>query len=175
MTEPDPLELELNAARTTYPVGEHVVGTVTKIPRPGAIGLFVDLDQPPTGFVDVLHLPRSVDQWPAIGTVTEFEILQHRRGQVRLWPLDAAFRSSTARVPMTEPEWQDLKNRHPVGSEVTAEVIHVFPANREYVVTVDGVWCGLPWTEPPPTVGTTARLVVDRHLDATRRILLRST
>jgi hypothetical protein len=32
-----------------------------------------------------------------------------------------------------------------------------------------------PWTGPPPTVGTIARFVVDRHLDATHRILLRST
>lgn len=175
MTEPDPLELELNAARTTYPIGEHVIGTITKIPRPGATGLFVDLGQPPTGFVDVLDLPRSADQWPIIGTVTEFEILQHRRGQVRLWPLDAAFRSDTAISPMTEAEWQDLKNRHPLESEVAAEVTHVFPADREYVVTVEGVWCGLPWTGAPPAVGTIARFVVDRHLDATRRILLRST
>lgn len=175
MTEPDPVELELNAARTTYPVGDHIAGTVTQIPRPGAIGLFVDLGQQPTGFVDVLHLPRSVDQWPAVGTVTQFEVLQHQRGQVRLFPLDAGFRSDTARLPMTEPEWRAFKNRHPLESEVTAEVIHVFPANHEYVVTVDGLWCGLPWIGPPPTIGTIARFVVNRHLDATRRILLRST
>ena len=46
---------------------------------------------------------------------------------------------------MTEPEWHVVKNRHPAGSEVTAKVIHVFSSNREYVVTVDGVWCGHRW------------------------------
>lgn len=75
---------------------------------------------------------------------------------------------------MTEPAWHAFKNRHPLESEVTAEVIHVFPANREYVVTFEGTWSGLPWTGTPPTVGTTARFVVDRHLDTTRRILLRN-
>jgi hypothetical protein len=175
MTEPDPLELELDAARRTYPVGDHVTGTVTLIPRPGAIGLFVDLGQSPAGFVDVLHLPRSADQWPGVGTVTDFEVLQHRHQQVRLWPLDDAFRSSTARFPMSGTEWQAMKNRHPIGSVVTAEITHVFPSNREYVVTVDGVWSALSWTGTPPVVGTNAGFVVDRHLDATRRVLLRST
>lgn len=57
MTELNPAELELDTARQTYPVGDHVTGTVTLIPRPGTIGLFVDLGQPPTGFVDVIHFP----------------------------------------------------------------------------------------------------------------------
>jgi len=175
MTEPDPVELELDAARTTYPEGDHVAGTVTQIPYPGAIGLFVDLGRPPGGFVDALHLPISADRWPAVGTVTEFEVLQHRPGQVRLWPLDAGFRSDTANSNMTEAEWRALKNRHPLESEVTAEVVQVYPANREYIVTFDGVSSAIPWTGPRPTVGTVARFVVDRHLDATRRIRLRSS
>jgi hypothetical protein len=175
MTEPDPLDLELDAARRTFPVGDHLTGKVTLIPHPGAIGLFVDLGQEPTGFVDGLHLPKSADQWPAVGTITEFEVLQHMRRQVRLWPLDDAFRSSTARFPMSEPEWHAVKHRHPVGSEVTAEITDVFSLNREYCVMFDGVRAALPWTDTPPAVGTNARFVVDRHLDATRRVRLRST
>ncbi|MFX0578162.1 hypothetical protein [Nocardia nepalensis] len=174
MTEPDPIELDLNAARRMYPVGNHVSGTVTLIPRPGAIGLFVDLGRPPFGFVDVLNLPESVDRWPTVGTVTEFEVLQHTHQQVRLWPLDAAFRSSTAGWPtMSEPEWRAVKSRHPVGSEVTAEITRVFPLNREYFVEFDGFWSALPWSGAPPAVGTSALFVVDRHLDETRRIVLR--
>ncbi|WP_432850702.1 hypothetical protein ACQPXB_08625 [Amycolatopsis sp. CA-161197] len=175
MTEPDPVEVELDTARQTYPVGDHVTGKVTLIPRPGTIGLFVDLGEPPTGFVDVVHLPRLVDQWPGVGTVTDFEVLQHRHQQVRLWPLDDAFRSSTASFWRSEPEWVSVKHRYPVGSEVIAKITEVFPSNREYVATFDGVWSVLAWTGTPPVVGANARFVVDHHLDATRRVLLRRT
>lgn len=173
MTGPDPVESELDAARLAHPIGDHVVGTVVRVPRPGAIGVFVDLGRPPAGFVDVIHLPHSADHWPDLGTVTGFEVLQHRRGQVRLWPLDPAFRSHTARLDRTEAQWSAIKSRYPVGSEVTAEVTAVYASNREYDVAFDGVRCGLPWRGSPPEVGATARFVVDRHLDATRRFLLR--
>ncbi|WP_280419498.1 hypothetical protein [Nocardia carnea] len=175
MTEPDSqLEEELNAAHNLYPIGDHVTGVVTHIPRPGAIGLFVDLGRSPIGFVDVMNLPLSADQWPAVGTMTEFEVLQHRRGQVRLWPLDSALRSSRAGFPvMSESEWRVVKSRYPVGAGVAAEITDVFPVNREYFVTFDGLWSGLSWSGTPPVVGTTAQFAVDRHLDATRRIRLR--
>lgn len=56
MIEPDPrLEEELHAAHRRYPIGDHVTGVITLIPRPGAIGLFVDLGDTPTGFVDALN------------------------------------------------------------------------------------------------------------------------
>lgn len=176
MIEPDPqLEEELNAAHSLFPIGDHVTGVVTLIPRPGVVGLFVDLGHPPTGFVDILSLPFSADQWPAVGTVTEFEVLQHTRGQVRLWPLDPAFRSSTTRIPvMSESEWCAAKNRHPVGSAVTAEITDVFPSTREYFVAFDGLRSVLSWSGTPPVVGAIAQFTVDRHLDATRRIRLRS-
>ncbi|OXR45638.1 hypothetical protein B7C42_01930 [Nocardia cerradoensis] len=120
MIEPDlQLEQELEAARSRYPIGDHVTGVVTLVPRPGVVGLFVDLGHPPTGFVDLLSLPFASDQWPTVGTVTKFEVLQHTCGQVRLRSV-------------------------------------------------------LPWSGPPPVVGTIARFTVDRHLDVTRRILLRS-
>ena len=162
-----------DAARLRYPVGDHVTGTVTLIPRPGAIGLFVDLGHPPTGFVDVLHLPHSEDRWPPVGTTSDFEVLQHRPGQVRLWPLDEAFRSRTSWLGMSEPEWLALKGRYPLGAEVDAEVAEVFPSTREYTVEFEGGWSLLAWTDTPPPVGTTARFVVDRLLDTTRRVLLR--
>ncbi|MCG8920727.1 hypothetical protein L6E12_33715 [Actinokineospora sp. PR83] len=175
MTEPDPAELALDTARQTYPVGDHVTGKVTLTPRPGAVGLFVDLGRSPTGFVDVLHLPQSVDQWPGVGTVTDFEVLQHRHHQVRLWPLDNAFRSSTTDSWRSEPGWQAVKHRYPVCSEVIAEITDVFPSNREYVVTFGGIRSVLAWTGTPPVVGANTRFVVARHLDTTRRVLLRST
>ncbi|NKY42618.1 hypothetical protein [Nocardia cerradoensis] len=169
------LEQELEAARSRYPIGDHVTGVVTLVPRPGVVGLFVDLGHPPTGFVDLLSLPLAADQWPTVGTVTKVEVLQHTCGQVRLWPLDAAFRSNRALFPaLSEPEWCTVKSRHPVGSAVTAEITGVFPSNREYTVAFDGLRSVLPWSGPPPVVGTIARFTVDRHLDVTRRILLRS-
>lgn len=170
---PDPADLELDAARLRYPDGDHVTGTVTHVPRPGTIGLFVDLGEPPTGFVDVLHLPRSAAQWPAVGTVTDFEVLQHRHRQIRLWPLDPTYRSTTATLWRSTPEWQAVKHKYPIGTEVTAEITELFPSNREYVVTFDGIWAVLVWTGTPPVLGTTADFVVTRHLDTTHRVLLR--
>ncbi|MFI5615351.1 hypothetical protein [Amycolatopsis sp. NPDC051903] len=100
-------------------------------------------------------------------------MVQHTYHQVRLWPLDDAFRSDTADFWRSEPEWQAVKHRYPVGSEVIAEITEVFTSNREYVVRFGGVWSVLEWTGTPPVVGANARFVVDRHLDATRRVLLR--
>ncbi|MFD4407409.1 hypothetical protein ACFWPH_32045 [Nocardia sp. NPDC058499] len=79
MTDHDPTELNLEIARNIYPVGQQVTGTVADIPKPGVIGLFVDLGTgtPPWGFVDVLHLPDTPEQWPAVGTITEFEVVHH--------------------------------------------------------------------------------------------------
>lgn len=92
MTEHEPTELNLEIARRTFPIGLHVTATVTLIPRPGAVGLFVDLGQPPWGFVDAAYLPESPEQWPAVGTITEFEVVHHTHDghQVRLLPLDPA-------------------------------------------------------------------------------------
>ncbi|OXR41594.1 hypothetical protein B7C42_06235 [Nocardia cerradoensis] len=70
-------------------------------------------------------------------------------------------------------EWHAATHRHPVGSEVTAEITDIFATTREYLVTFDGRWSAVFWTGIPPIVGTTAQFIVDRHLDATRRIRLR--
>ncbi|WP_426361949.1 hypothetical protein [Streptomyces sp. E-08] len=39
-----------------------------KVPRPGAIGIFVDIGLGVGGFVDVLLLPERSEDWPTEGT-----------------------------------------------------------------------------------------------------------
>ncbi len=169
MKQPD----ELDAARVRFPVGDEVTGRVTRIPKPGAIGLFVDLGREPEGFVDVLHLPNEPARWPAAGTVTAFEILQHRPGQVRLLPLDDQFRSPDRQPGVLTPQqWRAIKDRFPVGTDVTATVTHVFPANREYQVQSEDCRAILEWTGPPPITGTADNYTVTRHLEHTQRIMM---
>ena len=167
--EPD----ELDVARTRLPVGEHVTGRVSRILKPGAIGLFVDLGQEPGGFVDVLWLPHEPGKWPPVGTMTTFEVLQHKPGQVRLFPLDDRFRRP-AYLPAgrTREQWLLIKDRFPVDSVVTATVTEVHRYNREFVVRFADCWSLLEWTGDTPRVGATGRYTVTRHLDHTRRILL---
>jgi hypothetical protein len=74
-------------SRQRFPIGARVVGTVADVPRPGGIGVFVKLEGRTQGFVDVLHLPLETHEWPSVGSVATFEILRHRRGQVRLFPV----------------------------------------------------------------------------------------
>lgn len=165
---------DLDAARLALPEGTETVGTVRPNDHAGRIGVFVDLAPPYVGFVDVLDLPEEAERWPPGGVVTGFEVTQHRRGQVRLWPLDAVYRSARDRRTMTAEQWAAAKHAHPVGSTVTAAVEHVFRSNREYVVRLDGLWVGLPWTADaePPAVGDVGEYTVVRHAEATRRILL---
>jgi len=164
---------ELDVARARFPVGEEVTGRVRRVPKPGVIGLFVDLGQKPEGFVDVLQLPREPRQWPPVGTVTTFEVLQHRPGQLRLSPLDDRFRSPD-RLPgaPTPGQWLAIKDRFPVGAEVTATITGVYPANREYVVRFEDCLSTIEWTGDAPRVGTAGRYAITRHLDQTRRIMI---
>lgn len=172
MAEPD----QLDAARTRFPVGEKITGRVTRIPRPGTIGLLVDLGHEPQGFVDVLHLPRDPDQWPSVGTVTAFEVLHHRPAQVRLFPLDQQFRSPY-HLPGTRTleEWAATRDRFPVGAEVTASVTSVFTSSREYEVRFEDYRAILEWTGTAPPTEATSRYIVTKHLNETRRIMLRPT
>ncbi|GAA0617904.1 hypothetical protein [Streptomyces crystallinus] len=67
--------------------GQVFEGTVVKVPRPAAIGIFVDIGLSVGGFVDVLLLPDNGKDWPVEGTVAEFEIWwADSRQQVRLKP-----------------------------------------------------------------------------------------
>ncbi|MGW7082424.1 hypothetical protein ACWGH2_02865 [Streptomyces sp. NPDC054871] len=91
------------------PRGTRLTGTVSVLPwGPGRTGLFVDLGLPLVGFVDIGHLLLAPEDWPEVGTVTEFEVttvrfnLEPQRSdpQIRLRP--------TATPPPGQP-W-----RHPV-------------------------------------------------------------
>src|SRR6478735_8326193 len=65
-----------------------------------------DLGAPPDGFVDILILPEDPNQWPPVGHEGFFEILQHRPGQVRLFPTDPSMRSKGYRVSnWSREEW----------------------------------------------------------------------
>jgi hypothetical protein len=166
----------LPEARRVLPEGSQVTGTVSVVPQPGVIGVFVNLPHGMSGFVDVLHLPRDASEWPGPGQVLRFEVLQHRPGQVRLWPLDPRFRHDET-SPQAEAGWRHAKLRYPVGAVVPARVASVFPSNREYWITFTGddspQWSGalLQWTGEQPTVGSTGQYRIVAHLDATRRIM----
>lgn len=88
--------------------GQVFRGTVVKVPRPGTIGIFVDIGLDVGGFVDVLLLPEREDRWPAEGIVADFEVWwADSRQQVRLKPSDPRhlredFADFVARV---RPSW----------------------------------------------------------------------
>lgn len=151
---------------------DFAVGSVSIIPQPGAIGLFVDLGHEPPGFVDVLSLPSRAADWPPVGTKIAFEVLTRSPEQIRLWPLDPRFRSGPFDPRVPDDEWLARKARYPVGAILTAEVSGAFILDRSYFVRYEGGWSYLEG-RPPPEVGTRAEYEVVSHLDATRRTLLR--
>ncbi|MEY2242324.1 hypothetical protein AB8A21_05100 [Streptomyces sp. BF23-18] len=72
--------------------GQVFEGTVVNVPRPGVIGIFVDIGLAVGGFVDAALLPDQSEDWPAEGTVGEFEIWwADSRQQIRLKPADARY------------------------------------------------------------------------------------
>ena len=157
-----------------FEIGAEVTGTVSLIPRPGVIGIFVDIGGAPhEGFVDVLALPREVEAWPAVGTETTFEVLTRRPGQLRLWPLEPRFRDGPFRNGVSEDEWQARTARYPVGTTLTAVVSNAYVSDGSYSVRYEGGWSHLEGGGELPEVGTSARYEVVRHLDTTRRTLLR--
>ena len=79
-------------ARKSLRLGQRLSGTVAAVPNPGATGIFVDIGLPVGGFVDVLLLPSAAERWPAVGTVTEFQVWwADERPQVRLRPVERQF------------------------------------------------------------------------------------
>jgi hypothetical protein len=165
---------DLYVARRIFPVGSRVRGTVSAIPvGPGLAGLLVDLGQPPEGWVDVIHLPDEPAQWPVVGRGGLFEVLQHRPGQVRLFPLDAGMRGRRARYSAwSGEEWAAITRRYPPGAIVVATVTNVFPGNRECTVRFDDCWSVVEYEDSEPTIGMTGPFRVIRHLEWTHRILL---
>ncbi|MFF2775997.1 hypothetical protein ACFVU3_13910 [Streptomyces sp. NPDC058052] len=97
--------------------GQDFEGTVVKVPRPGAIGIFVDIGLEVGGFVDVVMLPKHGDAWPAEGTVTAFEIWwADSRHQIRLKPSDPRYLRSDFPdfVRRFRPRWPSEVGR-PIG------------------------------------------------------------
>lgn len=83
---------EWQETRRRLHFGQRLFGTVARVPRPGAIGVFVDLGLAAEGFVDVLLLPRDTARWPTEGAELEFEVWwADERPQVRLKPVDPRF------------------------------------------------------------------------------------
>lgn len=165
---------DLYAARRRFPVGDRVRGTVCAIPLgPGRAGILVDLGRPPEGWVDVLHLPDDPADWPAVDTTGLFEVLQHRPGQVRLFPLDAGMRGRWTRYSRwSGQERASVTRRYPKGSTVIGTVTGVFPGNREFTVMFDDCRSTLEYDDIEPVVGSTGAFRVLRHLEWTHRILL---
>ncbi|MFD0267754.1 hypothetical protein ACFVGY_14340 [Streptomyces sp. NPDC127106] len=88
--------------------GQVFEGTVVKVPRPGAIGIFVDIGLSVGGFVDVVLLPERSEDWPAEGTVADFEVWwADSRQQIRLKPSDSRYLRSdfAAYVERWRPSW----------------------------------------------------------------------
>ncbi|MEU2900834.1 hypothetical protein ABZ666_33580 [Streptomyces sp. NPDC007056] len=82
-------DAEWDRIRVNLRFGQVLRGTVVKVPSPGAIGILVDIGLSVGGFVDVLLLPEQAEQWPAEGTITDFEVWwADSRQQVRLKPSD---------------------------------------------------------------------------------------
>jgi hypothetical protein len=97
-----------NSIRAGLRFGQRLRGRVVQVPRPGTIGVFVDVGLPVGGFVDVLLLPRNAARWPAIGTESEFEVWwADSRPQIRLKPVGPAFlrEDFTAWQERVRPIW----------------------------------------------------------------------
>ena len=165
---------DLSRSRRLFPVGDRVRGIVSAIPMgPGRAGVLVELGQPPEGWVDMLHLPIDPSQWPSVGRSGLFEVLQHRPGQVRLFPLDAGMRGPRTRYSRwSGDEWAAVTRRYLLGATVLGTVTEVFPGNREYAVSFDDCRAILEYDGHEPVVGSTGRFRVTRHLEWTHRILL---
>ena len=165
------------------PEGSRVRGRIAASPwRQGMTGLPVVLDSGGHGFVDALSLPRSADEWPSEGDSLEFEVLQHRVGQVRLWPLNPAHHNAEHHWRVAPHEWEIVKTRLPLGSVVQGTVTQAFTSNQEAAVRlydIDGTECWeavASWAaDQPPAVGATSNYVVTALLDTTQRVLIAAT
>lgn len=88
--------------------GQVFEGTIVKVPRPGAIGIFVDIGLTVGGFVDVLLLPEQGHDWPTEGTATGFEVWwADSHQQIRLKPSDPRYLRNdfTDFVARFRPHW----------------------------------------------------------------------
>lgn len=163
---------ELDAARLRFPVGEEIVAPVSRVPwGPGLTGIFVALADGMEGSVDVGSLPYEAAAWPTVGTELRLQVLQHRVGQVRLWPVDARWRNDRERTP--SDAWDRAKASYAVGDHVTAVVTQIFTANRECTVEFDDQVATVEWSGNAPVAGEAEAFEATRLVDGTRRVLLR--
>jgi hypothetical protein len=160
----------LDRARAQYPVGSTFTARVTHVPQPGVIGVFLDAGAPPQGFLDVIWLPRDPSTWPQVGDESEFEVLQHREDQMRLWPVDPAWRGHEHWLD--DLDWSAARSRLHVGDSVSGRVTEVFTANRECRIDLDVVTVVAEWSGEAPTPGEQQRVVVKAVLNSTRRVLV---
>lgn len=101
-------DAEWTRIRRDLRFGQIFEGTVVKVPRPGVIGIFVDIGLSVGGFVDVLWLSGEVEDWPAEGTVADFKIWwADGRQQIRLVPCDSRYLRNdfAALVERIRPGW----------------------------------------------------------------------
>ncbi|MFJ8165776.1 hypothetical protein ACIRBY_33335 [Streptomyces sp. NPDC096136] len=128
--------------RKNLDFGQVFEGTVVSVPRPGAIGIFVDIGLSVGGFVDVLLLPEVGEDWPTEGTVGEFEVWwADRRQQIRLKPCDSRYlrHDFTDFVERLRPSWP---------SEVGRPVPDPEPVTHEELRAA--YRSGGPWAGPSP-------------------------
>ena len=170
---------ELTAMRRRLPVGARVRGRVEGLPcGAGQAGVSVDLGDPVRGWVDIAQLPSDPARWPLVGASGFFEILEHRRNEIRLFPLDVEMRGEMLGKRYTYPRWSNaqwsaITRRWPIGARLSATVIDVFPGNRQYTVRFGDYDSTVDYEGPPPRAGSAVTLLVERLLESTRRIVLR--
>lgn len=161
---------DLDLARARFPVGSRLHARVSLVPAPGRIGIFLRADAAPEGFVDVLHLPRDVGAWPHVGQESEFEVLQHGRGQMRLWPLDPDWREPKQWV--SDADWDAVTAALHVGDQLTGTITSVFTINRECAVDLGVATAVAEWSGTTPTVGEQRYFRITALLATTRRVLI---
>jgi hypothetical protein len=120
--------------------------------------------------VDVTLLPDDPAAWPRVGDESEFEVLQHRGEQMRLWPTDPAWRGRTHWLD--DQDWSAVTNALRVGDVVRGRMTQVFTANRECSVDLDVVTAIAEWSGDAPAVRQERQVLVKTVLDTTRRVLI---
>ncbi|MGW5849076.1 hypothetical protein ACWFQ8_14180 [Streptomyces sp. NPDC055254] len=109
--------VEWGRIRAQLRFGQVFTGTVVHVPRPGTIGVVVDIGLEVEGFVDVLLLPEETEAWPTEGVVTQFEVWWTEwPHQIRLKPLDPNFlrKDWTEFLTRWRPGWP-AEIGHPTG------------------------------------------------------------
>lgn len=103
-------------------LGQALTGTIAWTPRPGTIGIGVELGLSVGGFVDVLYLPNNTDQWPGLETITDFVIWWiDERPQIRLMPTDRTTAEKTSppgSKTRSPPQPKHSEARRAVGADL---------------------------------------------------------